>query len=354
MEPKLRNLYLYITYSCNLYCKHCWIDCNSENKEFVDYQVLENILPDLIRMGLTSVSLTGGEPTLHPSILKILKLFHDQGISQFLTTNGMLLSDSFCKEISEYKKLRCSISLDGVVPSTHDDIRGVKGAFEKTVGAIKNLLKYNIPFEVIFCVQKRNINEIKDFIDFSKYLGIKRVRINILSYNGGIRIKYLKNNEGMIDIEKVLDIKSYIDTINKEKIIHIVTNLPFAFYKPFEIPSLKTKVCGIKQSIGILPNGYFSLCGVGKLKDELLFGHTEQGVIEKIWKENSIINFIRYGIPDRFEGICRFCIFNKLCCGSCIAQNYLENNNLFSSFLLCKILYEKKLFPQKYLISERR
>ena len=350
--PKLRTLYFYVTDKCNLNCNHCWIDGDYKKNNIFNIELLKIILPVMKKMGLRSVCLTGGEPTLHPQILEIIKLFYDTSISITLLTNGLLLTKDFCKTISNLN-LFCSVSLDGALSETHDGIRGKKGAYNITISGIQYLLEYEIPFEVIFAVQKRNEHEIYDFINFIEKIGVKNVKFNFLNYNGGNRIKELKKNEEKIDIKKILDIKKdLIDVAIKEKKINIKTNLPFSFSNPIEIKNTSKNVCGIKHAMGLLPDGNISICGIAELRNELIIGKASPDNIEELWKTHTIFKLIRKNIPSKLEGICAICNIKELCCGVCVAHNYMETGSFFSTYLLCQELYEEKLFPQKYLIPK--
>ena len=59
----------------------------------------ENEIVDMIKKyGVSSndrVILNGGEPTLHPNLIKILQLFHKTGAEIVLYTNGRKLKEGF-------------------------------------------------------------------------------------------------------------------------------------------------------------------------------------------------------------------------------------------------------------------
>jgi radical SAM protein with 4Fe4S-binding SPASM domain len=170
---------------------------------------------------------------------------------------------------------------------------------------------------------------------------------------GGKQTGLIEKNEGMISIDEILLIKNnIIDKANKERSEAILTSLPLSFYSPEAAVKLKSKVCGLKQSIGLLPDENISICGIGELQSELKLGKATPDSITKIWRENNILKTIREDMPIKIEGVCQSCTFKYICCGCCAAQNYVDSGSFFSSYYLCEQLYNNGLFPKKYLIKD--
>ena len=350
--PRLTILYLYITDKCNLKCKHCWIDGDVMKEQFIDYDILEEVVSQMIDMGLLQVNITGGEPLLHPRFIDIIHLFCKSNISIYLNTNGILLDEGICDELGRYQKLiRCSVSLDSSQPNIHDRIRGKKNAFQETVLGIKRLIGVGIPCEIIFTIQEANKHQIKEIYDLACSLNVTLLRYNFLQYGLGDRINKLKNEEGEMSVNEIITLKREIDRLHQDGGLKTSTNLPFSFYKPEEISGLGKRVCGIKHAIGIIPSGHFSLCGVGELNKEMVMGDMRQKSIKEVWSSNTVINKIRRDIPSKLTGVCRRCNLKELCNGYCIAQNYMDSTDITAAFSLCEKMYREGRFPEKYLLK---
>ena len=63
--------------------------------------------------GLHELNITGGEPTLIPELIDVLKQINKDCIVQ-LTTNGTLFNEKLYNELSKFKKTWFVLSIDGI------------------------------------------------------------------------------------------------------------------------------------------------------------------------------------------------------------------------------------------------
>lgn len=105
-----------ITGKCYGNCEYCYTS-STNNQEH--YDVLPKIKEFFGNMTENQkpfqVAIGGGEPTLHPDFVDILKSFRDLGISPNYTTNGMWIKSKNSKEIIEATKEYC----EGVAITCH-------------------------------------------------------------------------------------------------------------------------------------------------------------------------------------------------------------------------------------------
>lgn len=174
-----RPLYLiyFVTNKCNSKCIHCfnWKALNKKENELT----LEEINKFTKEIGnLPSMGFSGGEPFLRNDLNEIIGLFQKNcNTKDFgIPTNCLMPKQIFdkTKKILENNPnitLTVYISLDGT-KDTHDEIRGLKGAFEKVIETyelLKNLRSFkNFRLKITTTITNRNIHNIPELIFFVK------------------------------------------------------------------------------------------------------------------------------------------------------------------------------------------
>ena len=74
------------THACNKHCPFC-IDSYRGQQEYLTLQSVEKAADFSDKNGIKDILIVGGEPTLHPEIVKIASIFKDHGLHVILTTN---------------------------------------------------------------------------------------------------------------------------------------------------------------------------------------------------------------------------------------------------------------------------
>lgn len=120
MESRIRQildlypLRISITDYCNLDCFFCsneGMERERRNKKHMDVNDFDFLVKVLAENGLKHVSLTGGEPTLHPELEGIVETLKKHKIEKtFFHTNGIALSDRLMElGIKDFTKIAISI-----------------------------------------------------------------------------------------------------------------------------------------------------------------------------------------------------------------------------------------------------
>jgi len=164
------------TNACNLRCKHCYQNASKPLPSELTLQEKLDVINQLDRAGVPLIALSGGEPTIHPDFLKIVEEGSRRGIYMAVATNGMRFSSiEFTEKALKAGLKYAEVSLDSVSPEIHDEIRGVKGAWETTIQGVMNLVKMNASVGLAMTVTKLNYREIEDMVKLGEELGVKRV-----------------------------------------------------------------------------------------------------------------------------------------------------------------------------------
>ena len=132
------SMNLMLTGRCNYNCLHCFNAAdNSERAEEWDFDALLTLLDQAADCGIHAISLTGGEPMLHPRFDDVVRAICERGmVLEKLTTNGSLLTEdtlAMFRELHAFPEIK--ISFDGI--GHHDRMRGRKGAEEDALRAFR-------------------------------------------------------------------------------------------------------------------------------------------------------------------------------------------------------------------------
>ena len=350
--PPLTSLYLYIAGSCNLACRHCWIEPDyresSKNGKFVKMAHLKKAIRQAKPLGLGSVKLTGGEPMLHPKFREIIDHFESQKISMIMETNGILIDEDMARFMKSKKHLGfISVSLDGAKAATHDWLRGIKGSHKKAIDGIRSLVKVGFRPQVICTLHKRNVAELEDMVKLAKKLGCGSVKFNHVQ-NMGRGDRFAEKN-GFKVKELIALFKKIADKIQPKHKIPIHFDFPVAFFPIKKFLKSSLPCCHVLNILGILSNGDLSICGVGVTIPELIFGNLAKDDLAKVWAKSPKLKELRRVIPDKLEGVCGRCIHRQTCLGACVANNYHLKQKFNAPYYLCDEASKQGLFPASRL-----
>ena len=178
----LLNLFLELTYDCNLKCIHCLNDkhCN----EYIKFEDIKPVIDEARALGVFFMTLSGGECTLNKDFVKIAEYIRETKSALQIFTNGQVLYDNndlFDKLISLYP-FQIALSLYGMKPEIHEKITGVKGSYHKTMSIIKRLKEKNINVRVNSFFTRYNASEYEALHDFCENNG--------LNFNAGFNLMY--------------------------------------------------------------------------------------------------------------------------------------------------------------------
>src|SRR5271157_1305213 len=99
---------------CNLDCSYC----NEYDKTSspVPLETMLRRIDRLADLGTTIITLSGGEPTLHPDLDAIIQRIRGRGAIATLITNGLLLSPDRIQRLNRAGLDSLQISIDNVLP----------------------------------------------------------------------------------------------------------------------------------------------------------------------------------------------------------------------------------------------
>jgi SynChlorMet cassette radical SAM/SPASM protein ScmF len=354
--PPLSQIYFYLTEGCNLACRHCWLapkyDPEGTRTECLPVELFETAIREAKPLGLTGVKLTGGEPLLHPEFATLLEIARREELSLTVETNGMLCTPEMATEIAKSPRRFVSVSLDGAEAATHEWVRGVPGCFELAKQAVRNLVAADTPPQIIMTLMRMNVDQVEPMIKLAEDLGASSVKFNVLQPTA--RGEKLHHADGALGVAEVVQLSRHVCSgLARSTPLRLYFDVPLAFRSLSYVASPGgCGVCGILTILGVIPSGQYALCGIGEQVPDLVFGEVGVDRLDRLWRNDIILNSIRDGLPDKLEGVCASCLMKRRCLGSCIAQNYYRSGSLWTPFWFCEQAMAEELFPESRAIPE--
>ncbi len=176
---ELNYLFWECTTRCNLSCIHCGSDCSRDSR-FSDMPMedflraidtIQNPADNLI------VVITGGEPLLRKDLELCGRAIRKRGMRWSMVSNGHLYTADRHNSLLNAGLGALTISLDGLQAS-HDWMRNSTLSFDKVVSAIALAASSSrLNFDVVTCVNRRNIHELAQIRELLVALNVKAWRL---------------------------------------------------------------------------------------------------------------------------------------------------------------------------------
>ncbi|WP_456368430.1 radical SAM protein [Thermococcus sp.] len=322
------------TNMCNFRCKHCYQRADKPLPSELSLEEKLDLVDQLDKAGVAAVAISGGEPTIHPHFLRIVKELSSRGIHTSVATNGWTFADmENLKKAVEAGIKYVEVSVDSAKPEKHDEFRGIPGAWEHAVKTLENAVKLGISHGMAVVMDKETYQEIDDILDLAESIGVKRVIFFNLVPTG--------RAEDMVKVdlspeEREEFMKEIYHQMKKRKLEILTTapqyarvtllesqgkNVTPAHFYIGENNAVKTLAefiggCGAGRIYaGIEPDGTVVPCVFLPLP----VGNIRTKPFKEIWENSRIFNLLRD--RDNFTGQCRNCPYRNIC-GGCRARAY--------------------------------
>ncbi len=335
------------TNRCNLACHHCYSYADPNSQDFLTTEFILDSIKDLKKAGVKFVIFSGGEPLIRKDIFKIANAMREKSIMTYLSTNGLYINEKNVNKIIQTFDY-IGISIDGI-GKVHDNFRGLDGAFDKSIGAIKLIQQNGGNAGIRFTMTKETEDSFYDIFELAEELNVNKIYLSHLVYSG----RGLENLKIDISKEKRLEFVNFI--IDKAlkyeeegKDIDVVTgNMEMdaiVLLEKFSMKYPKLKEQMLQRLIAWGGNSAGNRLGnidfLGKVKPDPFFPFTVGDINEKsfdnIWldKNNEILARLRQH-PREISGKCSTCGVKHICNGGSRSRAYALYNDLWAEDPSC-------------------
>lgn len=196
---------VYLTYRCNLRCGHCFVGNSLTNSDgHFPWPSLEKLIAECgPRWMAQQIVFLGGEPTLHPQLVRAIQFAHVQNLSTQFVTNGQRPLGGFLDSFDGDLKPKIGFSIDGSNPAVHDAIRG-RGTFAKAIKSVERALDLGYRCHFVSSISRQNAHDVVGILKLADRLAVSYVNVHYVSARG------FAPNSIVLTIDEWLDVGSQI------------------------------------------------------------------------------------------------------------------------------------------------
>ena len=204
----INDLCFEIIQKCPNNCIFCSSNSNYDRKDIVDFEIFKNTVNFFCNHGgIKEISLSGGEPLLHPQIIEIIEFCKQNNIFVTLYTSGIMLNSLDIKDMTfdnDYikkiiqdranEKFSCiplkvceklkEAGLDKIVfdmqaaeVDEYNYLMGTKNNFINLLDSMRYASKVGLDTSIHFVPNKINVNQFEDIYEIAQLADIKEVRL---------------------------------------------------------------------------------------------------------------------------------------------------------------------------------
>jgi len=333
----LKKLTLEITKKCYNKCVYCSAYESEEAHRILNLEDAKQVIDQLVEIGGQELSISGGEPLLHPNWSDIAIYAKNKGLKIRLFSCGILSKGqkkrkkflSTIDKISEIGFDSVEITLHAPYAELHDEITTVSGSFRNTYHFIRLLSAKTSSLEINFVPLQINADELEELVDFVIKLKISESpRLNILRF---IPQGRGRDNKAWLSLTKedFGRLLKVILRLSKRKGIDVHLGHPSDFRFLID-NSCAPKPCSAgKEQCMIKITGDVIPCPAFGDMSEWIAGNIFHQTLGSIWKESPVFYHLREFNYEYLDGDCRICNKLELCQGRCPAQRIRENGDLY-------------------------
>ena len=338
-QHALRVLAWETTRACPLACPHC----RASAVEFRDPDELTTseafkMLESAAEMGPALIILSGGEPLLRNDLeeiaAKAVMLGHRPVVS---CNDGRLLSNERLSSLAAAGVRHFSFSMHSSEESDHDAFVRVPGAYREALLAFKRIKAHGMSFQINTTVLPSNFKRIEALKDWVVALEAAAWHLFFIVPTG-------RAASGGSEVE--------LDQNEIDRVLHYVAENSDTWSLPVKV-TCAPQYAQIRAEMGKEPgsrgrscmagNGFVFVSWCGEVKPcgyfDLVVGNIRNRSLKDIYLGSRELKDMR--TPDRLEGICGICRFNKIC-GGCRARAHAVHGSYMATDPNCKFSSGKR------------
>ncbi|MBG1261944.1 nif11-class peptide radical SAM maturase 3 [Nostoc commune] len=314
-----------ITLKCNLACQHCGSRAGQTRANELSTAEALDLVRQMAEVGITEVTIIGGEAFLRPDWLEIAQTITKAGMLCGMTTGGYGITLDTAQRMKEAGIGVVSVSVDGL-EATHDRLRGKQGSWQWAFKTMSNLKEAGIPFGCNTQINRLSAPEFPCIYEHLRDAGVFAWQIQLTVPMGNAA----DNSEILLQPYELLDLYPMIARVAqqaKREGVQVQPGNNIGYYGPYERLLRGGDAWSFWQgcsaglsALGIEADGAIKGCP-SLPTTAYTGGNIRDYSLRTIIEETEELRFnLGAGTPKGTEhlwGFCKSCEFAELCRGGC-------------------------------------
>jgi nif11-class peptide radical SAM maturase 3 len=314
-----------ITLKCNLACQHCGSRAGHTRTNELSTAEALDLVRQMAEVGITEVTIIGGEAFLRPDWLEIAQAITKAGMLCGMTTGGYGITLDTAHRMKAAGINVVSVSVDGL-EATHDRIRGKQGSWEWAFKTMSHLREAGIAFGCNTQINRLSAPEFPRIYECLRDAGIFAWQIQLTVPMGNAA----DNSEILLQPHELLDVYPMIARVAqraKREGVQVQPGNNIGYYGPYERLLRGGDAWSFWQgcsaglsALGIEADGAIKGCP-SLPTTAYTGGNIRDYSLRTIIEETEELRFnLGAGTPQGTEhlwGFCKTCEFAELCRGGC-------------------------------------
>ncbi len=149
---------------CNFRCSYCYVDEKIERPDELTRTEIKDVILQAKEQGAQKIIILGGEPSIYPHLVEMLRFLGKEGLEIEMFTNGSGIDNDLAAVLAG-AKVRVALKLNSRDEKIQDSLAGKKGAFKIINRALSALKAAGYPSDDLFLaistvICQQNIEEL--------------------------------------------------------------------------------------------------------------------------------------------------------------------------------------------------
>ena len=212
---RLLSMEIEFSRKCNFRCKYCYVEEQPSLAGEMSRQEIKDIILQAQALGARKIIILGGEPSIYPHLIEMVRFLGSLHLEIELFTNGSGITDELAQVLAE-ERVRVVVKMNSRDASIQDHLAGKKGAFAIIERAIQRLQRVGYPSKELFLAASTVICQpnLGELVELWQWLRQQKIEpyFEVLTPQANA----LKNNWLEVSPQELHDLFRHLSALDRE------------------------------------------------------------------------------------------------------------------------------------------